>query len=156
MKLRVIAALLLSSFLLGTAQANAITAVPKATRVVVSTTSTTAKVSWPAFAKSKVTAIKVVATAGSSKTTKSLANTATSHVFTNLKSSTLYTFSVTAFFGSKAGAAVTYKLRTKAKPSLLYNSIFFGAPEDMVVGDGDQQLFALPNGGETTFSTTTP
>jgi len=156
MKLRVIAALLLSSFLLGTAQANAITVVPKASRVVVSTTSTTAKVSWPAFAKSKVTAIKVVATAGSSKTTKSLGNSATSHVFYNLKSYTLYTFSVTAFFGSKAGAAVTYKLRTKAKPSLLYNSIFFGAPEDMVVGDGDQQLFALPNGGETTFSTTTP
>jgi hypothetical protein len=156
LKFRIVAALLLSSFLLGTAQANAITAVPKATRVVVSTTSTTAKVSWPAFAKSKVTAIKVTATAGVSKSTKTLAKSATSHVFYNLKSFTLYTFSVTAYFGSKAGAAVTYKLRTKAKPSLLYNSIFFGAPQDMVVGDQDQELWALPNGGETTFTTTTP
>ena len=36
------------------------------------------------------------------------------------------------------------------------NSIFFGQPDDMMIGEPNQRLFALPAGGEVTFSTTTP
>ncbi len=121
-----------------------------------STTATTAKLSWLAFSKTKISAIKVTASTGSTKITRTLANTATSYTFTNLKQFTSYTFGITAYFGTRAGGTISFKSKTKAKQSQLYNSIFFGSPDDMVVGDADQELFALPNGGVTTFKTTTP
>jgi len=156
LKLRFAALAVITALLVGSATANALTSVPSATRVSAITTSTTAKISWLAFSKTKISRIKITAVAGSTKITKTLPKTATTYTFTNLKSFTSYTFSITALLGSKAGAAVTFKSKTKAARALLYNSIFFGAPDDMVVGDPDQQLFALPNGGTTTFTTTTP
>ena len=134
--------------------ANAASAVPKAANVAVSTTAKSAKLSWSAFPSGKVTAIKVTASTGSIKITKTLSAKSTSQNFTGLKSKTTYTFAVIAISGAKTSAAVSIKATTKK--SLYYNSIFFGQPQDMVVGDADQELFALPNGGVTTFSTTTP
>jgi len=134
--------------------ASAATVVPKASKVTVTTTTKTAKLSWAAFAKGKVTAIKVVAAAGSAKITKTVSAKTTSYTFTNLKSKTSYTFSVFGMLGSKTSAAVNVKASTKTV--LYYNSIFLGQPEDMVVGDEDQGLFALPNGGVTAFESTTP
>ena len=156
MKLRFASLFVITALLLGAASANAISAVPSATRVSASTTATTAKLSWLAFSKTKISAIKVTATTGATKITRNLAKTATSYTFTNLKQFTLYTFAVTAYLGNRAGGTISVKSKTKAKQSLLYNSIFFGSPDDMVVGDADQELFALPNGGVTTFKTTTP
>jgi beta-glucanase (GH16 family) len=134
--------------------ANAATAVPKASKVSVTTTTKTAKLTWAAFAKGKVTSIKVVAAAGSSKITKTISAKSTSYTFTNLKSKTTYTFSVFGLFGSRSSAAVSVKAKTKVV--LNYNSIFLGQPDDMVVGEDDQPLFALPNGGVTAFESTTP
>lgn len=142
--------------LLGSASANAVSSVPSATRVSASTTATTAKVTWLAFPKAKISGITVTATNGSTKIARTLANTAISYTFTNLKSFTSYTFSITAYLGTRAGTTLTFKSKTKAKQPQLYNSIFFGAPDDMVVGDADQELFGLPNGGVTTFKTTSP
>ena len=36
------------------------------------------------------------------------------------------------------------------------NTIFFGQPDDMMIGAADQILYGLPTGGETEFRTTTP
>jgi len=153
---RVISALLLGALSIGVIgmNANAATAVPKASKVSVTTTTKTAKLTWAAFAKGKVTSIKVVAAAGSSKITKTISAKSTSYTFTNLKSKTTYTFSVFGLFGSRSSAAVSVKAKTKVV--LNYNSIFLGQPDDMVVGEDDQPLFALPNGGVTAFESTTP
>lgn len=153
---RVISAFLLAtlSFSAVGINASAATVVPKASKVTVVTTTKTAKLSWAAFAKGKVTAIKVVAAAGSSKITKTVSAKSTSYTFINLKSKTSYTFSVFGLLGSKSSSAVIVKASTKK--ALYYNSIFLGQPEDMVVGDQDQGLFALPNGGVTAFESTTP
>jgi beta-glucanase (GH16 family) len=153
---RYISALLLAAFLIGVVGINATAAtfVPKASKVSVITTSKTAKLSWAVFANGKVTSIKVVAAAGSSKITKTVSAKSTSYIFTNLKSRTSYTFSVFGLLGSKSSSAVSIKVSTKA--ILYYNSIFLGQPEDMAVGGEDQELFALPNGGVTAFSSTTP
>jgi beta-glucanase (GH16 family) len=153
---RVVSALLLAILSIGVISfnASAATSVTKASKVSVSTTNTTAKVSWALFAKGKVTSIKVTATAGSSKLTKTLTAKATSYTFTKLKSRTTYTFSVYGLVGTKSSAATSVKGSTKK--ILNYNSIFFGQPEDMLVGDDDQQLFALAGGGTTAFDTTTP
>ena len=153
---RVISTLLLATLAIGIVgtSATAKTLVPKASKVSVITTTKTAKLTWAAFAKGKVTSIKVVAAAGSSKITKTVPATSTSYTFTNLKSRTSYTFSVFGLLGSKSSNAVSVKVSTKA--ILNYNSIFLGQPEDMVVGGADQELFALPNGGVTSFISTTP
>lgn len=153
---RVVSALLLAALSFGAIgnNASAATAVPKASKVAVSTTAKTAKLSWAAFAKGKVSSIKVVAAAGSAKITKTVSAKATSHTFTNLKSKTSYTFSVFGVLGANSSSAVTVKASTKV--FLYYNSIFWGQPEDMLVGDEDQTLFALPNGGVTAFESTTP
>jgi len=153
---KVISAFLLAALTVGLLgiDASALTAVPKATKVTVSTTETTAKLSWAAFAKGKVSSIRVVATTGATKITKTVLATKTFYSFTGLKKNTSYSFSVTGLLGSRSSAVVT--VRAKTKGELLYNSIFFGQPQDMVVGDEDQALFALPNGGNTLFSTTTP
>jgi beta-glucanase (GH16 family) len=156
LKFRFAALLVVTSLLAGTASANAVSAVPSATKVRVATTATSAKLTWQAFPTSKISSIKVTAASGAAKISKTIAKTATSYSFTKLKSFTSYTFTVTAFLGSRSGATSTLKAKTKTVKTLLYNSIFFGAPDDMVVGDADQALFALPNGGVTTFSTTTP
>jgi beta-glucanase (GH16 family) len=156
LKTRLAISFIFAALLLGTASANAVTIVPSATRVSAVTTTSTAKISWLAFNKSKITSIKVTAAVGSAKQTKTLAKTATSYTFTKLKANTSYTFAITAFNGTRAGATVSFKSKTKANAPTLYNSIFFGAPEDMVVGDPDQELFALPNGGVTSFASTTP
>jgi beta-glucanase (GH16 family) len=153
---RVISALLLAAFSIGAVgiNASAATVVPKASKLSVVTTTKTAKITWAAFAKGKVTAIKVVAAAGSSKITKTVPAKSTSYTFTNLKSKTTYTFSVFGLRGSKSSSAVSVKARTKVE--LYYNSIFLGQPEDMLVGEAEQALFALPNGGVTAFESTTP
>jgi len=153
---RFLSALLLAALSIGAAgiSANAAPAIPKASKVTAVTTTKTAKISWAAFAKGKVSSIKVVAAAGSSKITKTVSAKTTSYTFTNLRSNTSYTFSVFGLLGSRSSTAVSVKARTKVV--LNYNSIFWGQPEDMVVGDDDQGLFALPNGGVTSFTSTTP
>ena len=153
---RAISALLLAALSIGALglSANAATVVPKASKVSVVTTTKTAKVSWAPFAKGKVTAVRVVAAAGSAKITKTVYATTTSYTFTNLKSNTSYTFSAYGLFGSKSSSAVSVKARTKV--SLYYNSIFWGQPDDMLAGGEDQALFDLPNGGVTKFQSTTP
>lgn len=153
---KVISAFLFASITVGLIglDANAATIVPKATSVAATTTTNTAKLTWRAFPAGKVTSIKVSAVSGSTKILKTLAAKATSYTFTNLKAKTSYTFSVTGLLRTKTSVAVT--VRASTKKVRYYNSIFFGQPQDMVVGDEDQALFALPNGGQTTFSTTTP
>ena len=156
MKYRFASFFVITSLLLGVASADAVTTLPTATRVSAYTTSASAKISWLAFPTNKITGIKVVATTGNTKTVKIIAKTATTYTFTKLKSSTLYTFAITALAGSRSGATVSFKAKTKAKAARYYNSILFGTPADMVVGDDDQQLFALASGGNTVFSSTTP
>lgn len=153
---RVISALLLAALSITAVgiSASAATVVPKASKVAAVTTTKTAKISWAAFAKGKVSSIKVIAAAGSSKITKTVSAKTTTYTFTNLRSNTSYTFSVFGLLGTKSSSAVSIKARTKVV--LNYNSIFWGQPEDMVVGDDDQGLFALPNGGVTAFESTTP
>lgn len=153
---RAISTLLLAALAIGVigTSATATTPVPKASKVSVVTTTKTAKLAWAAFAKGKVTGIKVVAAAGASKITKTIPAKSTSYTFTNLKTKTSYTFSVYGLIGSRASSATSVKASTKVV--LYYNSIFLGQPEDMAVGEADQELFALPNGGVTAFSTTTP
>jgi beta-glucanase (GH16 family) len=134
--------------------ANAATSVPKATKVTVSTAINSAKLSWAQFPSGKITAIQVTASTGSTKITKSLAAKSTSFSFKSLKSNTSYTFSVIAINGIKSSVAVSVKGATKKY--LFYNSILFIQPQDMMVGDDDQPLLALPNGGITAFGTSTP
>ena len=134
--------------------ANALAPVTKASRVTVVTTTNSAKLSWLAFPKGKVSSIKLVALTGSTKIVKTLPAKTTTFRFTELRSNTNYTFSITGVLGARSSAAVTVKAKTKFE--FIYNAIFFGQPQDMVVGDGDQELFAFPNGGPMVFSTTTP
>jgi len=153
---KLIVAFLLAAMNIGAIaiSADAVSAVPKATNVSVITTTNTAKLTWTAFPAGKVTGITVSAVAGSTKILKTLAAKSTSYTFKNLKSKTTYTFGVIGLLRTKSSAAVT--VRAATKKVRYYNSIFFGQPQDMVVGDEDQAMFALPNGAETTFSTTTP
>ena len=158
MKIRskVLSAFLFAALTVGAVgiDANALAIVPKATQVAVSTTATTAKLTWSAFPSNKITDIKVSAVSGSTRILKTISRKLTSYVFRNLDSKTAFIFSVTGLFGTRTSAAVS--VRGTTKKARYYNSIFFGTPQDMVVGDEDQALFALPNGGLTTFSTTTP
>ena len=153
---KVIASILFAAVTVGVMgiDANAATIIPKATNVAVTTTTNTATLTWSAFPKGKITSIKVSAIHGSTRILKTLTAKSTSYIFKNLKSKTTYTFSVTGLLQTKTSAAVS--VRAITKKVRYYNSIFFGQPQDMVVGDEDQAMFALPNGGETTFSTTTP
>ena len=150
------AALLLASLTVGLLgiDASALTPVTKPTKVAAVTTGTTATVTWAAFPKGKVTGIRVVATLGSQKITRSLSATAKTHRFTGLRSNSSYAFSVFGLKGTRASAAVTVRVKTKVV--LMSNSIFFGQPDDMMIGEANQKLFALPAGGEVVFSTTTP
>ncbi|MFM8927012.1 MAG: family 16 glycosylhydrolase [Rhodoluna sp.] len=129
--------------------------VPKASSFKVSNvTSSSAGLSWAKFPTGKITGIRVQAQYGPGKKTKTLPASATSYTFTGLTGSRTYTFTIQGLKGSAVSAVVSVKATTKK--ALLYNSIFFGQPSDMTVGDADQELFALPNGGIVTFSTTTP
>jgi beta-glucanase (GH16 family) len=150
------AALLLASLTIGILgiDASAVTAVTKASRVTVVTTGTTATVNWVVFPKGKVTGIRVIATLGSHKITKALSATAKTYRFTGLRPNSSYSFSVFGLKGTRASAAVTVKAKTKVV--LMSNSIFFGQPDDMMIGEANQRLFALPAAGDVLFSTTTP
>jgi len=129
--------------------------VPRATGFkVTSTTSSTAVLSWSRFPAGKITGIRVQAQYGPGKKIKTLPATATSYTFTGLTGSRTYTFSIQGLKGTRASSAVS--VRATTKKALLYNSIFFGQPSDMTVGDEPQEMFALPNGGVVTFTTTTP
>ena len=128
--------------------------VPTPAGVKVTTDFHTATVSWTKVSKTKVSGITVTATAGSEKHTKNLSNTNTSYKFTNLMANTLYIFKVVNLNKKVSSTAIT--IRTKTKKPLEYNSIFFGTPTDMLIGDPDQDLMAIPNGGVVTFTTTTP
>lgn len=128
--------------------------VPRATGFKVVTTTTTAKLTWTKFATGKVSSIRVQASYGASKKIKTLAASATSHTFTGLVSSRSYTFSVVGIKGKLVSPAASLKVPTKR--ALMFNTIFFGQPSDMMLGDPDQELYALPNGGVMTFTTTTP
>lgn len=121
---------------------------------VVSTTTSSAKLTWTKYAKGKVTKIEVLATLGKSKKLKVLAATASSYTFTSLADNRTYSFKITSYKGSKVVGSSTVSAKTKKY--LQYNSIFFGQPKDMTLGDSDQLLFAIPNGGVTEFSTSTP
>ena len=120
----------------------------------VTTGVTTAKLTWTKFAAGKVSSVQVMSQTGTKKVTKTLAATASFYTFTNLDSFKTYSFKVTGYKGTKIIASSTVSAKTKK--ILLYNSIFFGQPKDMNIGDDNQLLFALPNGGEITFTTTTP
>jgi hypothetical protein len=150
------AAVLLASLTIGILgiDANALTPVTKATKVAVVTTATSATVTWNPFAKGKVTGVKIIAANGSRKITKTLSATTKSYRFTGLYPNSTYVFSVYGVKGKSTSAAVV--VRTKTKVFLYENSTFFGQPDDMMIGAADQRLFALPTGGETNFSTTTP
>jgi beta-glucanase (GH16 family) len=147
------ASLLLAALTIGILgiDASAVTAVSKPTKVAVVTTPTTATLTWTAFAKGKVTGVKIVASAGSQKITKTASATAKSFRFTGLRQNTSYAFSVYGMKGTRASAAVV--VRAKTKVLMFENSIFFGQPDDMTLGDADQKLFALPAGGEVFFTT---
>jgi hypothetical protein len=150
------ASVLLASLIIGIfgIDANALTPVAKATKVAVVTTPTTATITWNAFAKGKVTEVKIVASTGSKKITKTASATAKSFKFTGLYPNSSYAFSVYGVKGKVSSAAVV--VRAKTKVFLWDNTIFFGQPDDMMIGAADQILYALPTGGETNFSTTTP
>ena len=128
--------------------------VPKASVLKVVTSFTTAKLTWSKFASGKVSSIRVQAQYGSSKKIKTLAASATTYTFTGLVSNRSYIFSVVGVKGSSVSAATSVKISTKRMKE--FNSIFFGQPSDMMIGDPDQELLALPMGGEMIFSTTTP
>lgn len=128
--------------------------VPKATNFKVLTTTTTAKLTWTKFATGKISSIRVQAAYGSTKKLKTLSASATTHTFTGLTANRTYTFSIVGVKGSSSSATVS--VRTATKRNLMFNSIFFGQPSDMSLGDPDQELFALPNGGQMSFRTTTP
>jgi hypothetical protein len=153
------AALLLASLTIGILglDASALTPVTKATKVAVVTTPTTATITWAAFAKGKVTGIKIIAANGSKaikKITRSVSATSKSYRFTGLYPNSSYSFSVYGVKGTSSSAAVVVKARTKV---FMYdNTTFFGQPDDMFIGAADQLLFALPNGGKTSFITSTP
>ena len=121
---------------------------------VVSTTTSTAKLSWTKYATGKVTKIEVNAIYGKTKKTKTLTATSYTYTFGSLVNNRNYTFKITSYKGTKIVGTSTITGRTKK--ILQYNSIFFGQPKDMTLGDNDQLLFAIPNGGTTVFSTTTP
>ncbi|NDD26489.1 MAG: hypothetical protein EB103_06485, partial [Actinobacteria bacterium] len=127
---------------------------PKATGFKVVTTLTTAKLTWTKFATGKVTSIRVQAQYGATKKIKTLGASATTHTFTGLVSNRSYTFSVVGIKGSSVSPAASLKVATKR--AKLFNTIFFGQPSDMMIGDPNQELYALPNGGTMVFSTTTP
>ena len=150
------ASVLLASLIIGVLgiDANALTPVAKPTKVAVVTTPTTATITWTPFAKGKVTSVKIVASTGSKKITKTASATAKSFKFTGLYANASYAFSVYGVKGKATSSAVVVRARTKV---LMYdNTTFFGQPDDMMIGAADQRLFALPTGGETTFLTTTP
>ncbi|MFM2277173.1 MAG: hypothetical protein RIT12_569 [Actinomycetota bacterium] len=150
------AAVLLASLTIGILgiDANALTPVTKATKVAVVTTATSATITWNPFAKGKVTGIKIVAANGSKKTTKTLPATAKSYRFTGLYPNSTYVFSVYGVKGTSSSAAVVVRIKTKV--FMWDNTIFFGQPDDMMIGQADQILYALPTGGEANFTTTTP
>jgi hypothetical protein len=150
------AALLLAALTIGILgiDASALTPVTKATKVAVVTTPTTATITWTAFAKGKVTGIKIIAANGSKKITKSIPATSKSFKFTGLYPNSSYVFSVYGVKGTSTSAAVIVRAKTKV---LMYeNTTFFDQPDDMFIGAANQELFALSNGGKTSFSTSTP
>jgi hypothetical protein len=150
------AAVLLASLIIGVLgiDANALTPVAKPTKVAVVTTPTTATITWTPFAKGKVTSVKIIASTGSRKITKTASATAKSFKFTGLYANSSYAFSVYGVKGKSSSAAVVVRARTKV---FMYdNTTFFGQPDDMMIGAADQRLFALPTGGVTNFTTTTP
>jgi beta-glucanase (GH16 family) len=120
----------------------------------VTTNTTTATLNWTAFAKGKVTNIQVIAQLGTSKKIKTLAATATRSTFTGLTSNRLYTFIVNGIKSNKI--LYSSKLTMRTKKILQYNSIFFGQPRDMQLGDEDQFLFASPLAGTVSFTVSTP
>ncbi|MFN4846428.1 MAG: family 16 glycosylhydrolase [Rhodoluna sp.] len=128
--------------------------IPKATGFKVVTTTTTAKLTWTKFATGKVSSVRVQAQYGTGKKIKSLPSSATSYTFTGLASNRSYTFSVVGIKGSSVSPATSLKVATKK--AKMFNTIFFGQPSDMMMGDPNQELYALPNGGVMTYSTTTP
>jgi hypothetical protein len=156
---KVSAAFLLASLTIGILgiDASALTPVTKATKVAVVTTPTTATITWAAFAKGKVTGIKIVAANGSKaikKITRSASATSKSYRFTGLYPNSSYSFSVYGVKGASSSAAVVVRARTQV---LKYdNTIFFGQPDDMLIGEANQKLSALSDGGKTSFSSSTP
>lgn len=121
---------------------------------VVSTSTSTVKLSWTKYAAGKVTKIELNAIYGKTKKTKTVTPSTYSYTFGALVNNRNYTFKITSYKGTKIVGTST--ITGKTKKLLQYNSIFFGQPKDMTLGDSDQLLFALPSGGTTVFSTTTP
>jgi len=139
---------------LSLAQVASASAVPTPTNVKITTNSNSATVSWAKVSSAKVSSVALTATTGSTKIVRTAKNTATSYKFTGLLANTNYTFKVTNL--NKKLSSSTVSIRVKTKNVLAYNSIFFGQPQDMLIGDPDLELFALPNGGPITFVVTTP
>jgi beta-glucanase (GH16 family) len=120
----------------------------------VRTNTTTAALSWQAFSKGKVTSIQVTAQLGKTKKIRTLAATATKYTYTSLTQNSNYTFTVSGIKANKTLYSSSITMRTKK--ILQYNSIFFGQPKDMQIGDEDQLLFASPLGGPTVYNISTP
>lgn len=121
---------------------------------VVSTTTSSVKLTWTKYSSGKITKIEINTIYGNSKKLKTLPASASSYTVGSLVQNRNYTFKITSYKGSKVVGTSTTSGRTKK--ILEYNSIFFGQPKDMTVGDADQRLLALPNGGVTVFTTSTP
>jgi beta-glucanase (GH16 family) len=148
-------ALAIASFLtIGLTNIASASSVPTPTGVTVTTDLHSATVSWTKVSKTKVSSISLTATTGSSKIVRVASNTSTSYKFTNLIANTYYTFKLANL--NKKLSSSFFTIRVKTKKPLQYNAILFGQPQDMVVGDPDLELFALPNGGDVSFTVTTP
>lgn len=154
-KIKFVIALAIASFIsLNLAPLAEAASVPAPVGVKVTTDFHSATVSWTKANRTKVSTISITAVTGSVKRVKSLPSTVTSYKFTNLMANTYYTFKVVNL--NKYSSSFASTIRIKTKKPLEYNSIFFGTPTDMLIGDPDQDLMAIPNGGVVTFSTTTP
>jgi len=127
--------------------------VPTATGFNVLTGTTTAVVTWDSFPTGTISSISLSASLGKVKKIKTLTAAATTATFTGLTANSPYVFSITALNGKTASQIISISmstLRTK-----LANSIFFIQPSNMTIGQEDQFLMGMPNGGVTSFRTTT-
>jgi beta-glucanase (GH16 family) len=104
--------------------------------------------------RAKITGYQITITSGTWRTTKSASASATSNRVSGLTNSKTYRFILQSISGKYLSSAVSILATPKA--NLLSNSIEFMQPTDMFLGAEDQQLFALTNGADAIFESTTP
>lgn len=104
--------------------------------------------------KARITGYQITITSGSWKSIKRASATASSYRVLGLTNSKTYRFIVQALSGNYISPSV-WKLATPRRV-LLSNAIEFVQPSDMFLGADDQQLAALTNGADATFTSLTP